>query len=123
MTQVIDTMKDYTGDYNTYLFPDLGSNCLSPTCDTFIDILTALANALTSTTGCQDRIRANRVAFRFFGAYKRARNCKGTLQVVEMILSMLEASSHWFSCRIGRSPRIHGPNVAFVKLMEVRRDF
>jgi len=126
MTQVMDTMEDHTADYNSYLSPTLFELLIADLLDMFtVTYLTALANAhklrLPAATG---RIRADiDAAFRFFGAYKKSQERQGDFEVVEMILSMLEASksmvflSHWSFAKV------HGPNVAFVgSLMKCRGD-
>ena len=105
MTQVMDTMKDYTADYNSYLSPTLFELLIANLLDMFTVIyLAALANApklqLPAATG---RIRADiDAALRFFGAHKKSQERQGDFEVVGMILSMLEAS--WYFYRTGRSP-------------------
>jgi len=127
MTQVIDTVKDYTTDYNTYLSPTLFELLIADLLDTFIvTYLTALANApKLRLPAATDRIRADiDAAFRFFGAYKKSQELQGDFEVVEMILSMLEASKSLVFLSYWSFAKVHGPNVAFVEsLMKCRGDF
>jgi len=127
MLQVIDTMKDYTNDYHTYLSPTLFDLLVADLLDTFIvTYLTALANApKLRLPAATDRIRADiDAAFRFFGAYKKIHELQGDFEVVEMILSMLEASKSLVFLSYWTFAKVHGPNVAFVEsLMKCRGDF
>ena len=127
MAQVIDTMKDYTSDYNTYLSPTLFELLIADLLDTFIvTYLTALANApKLRLPAAPVRIRADvGAALRFFSAYKKAQELKADFEVVEMILSMLEASKSMVFLSYWSFAKAHGPNVAFVEsLMKCRGDF
>ena len=127
ITQIIDTMKDYTADYNTYLSPTLFELLIADLLDMFIvTYLTALANApKLRLPAATDRIRADiDAAFRFFGAYKKSKELQGDFEVVEMILSMLEASKSLVFLSYWSFAKVHGPNVAFVEsLMKCRGDF
>jgi exocyst complex component 3 len=127
MAQVIDTMKDYTTDYNTYLSPTLFELLIADLLDTFIvTYLTALANApKLRFPAAPDRMRADvEAASRFFGAYKKMQELRGDFEVVEMILSMLEASKSLVFLSYWSFAKVHGPNVAFVEsLMKCRGDF
>ena len=125
--QVIDTMKDYTTDYNTYLSPTLFELLTADLLDTFIvTYLTALANApKLRLPAATDRIRADiDVAFRFFATYKKSQELQGDFEVVEMILSMLEASKSLVFLSYWSFAKVHGPNIAFAEsLMKCRGDF
>ena len=127
MAQVIDTMKDYTTDYNTYLSPTLFELLTADLLDTFVvAYLTALANApKLRLPAATDRIRADiDAAFKYFGAYKKTQELQGDFEVVEMILSMLEASKSLVFLSYWSFAKVHGPNVAFVEsLMKCRGDF
>jgi len=127
MTQIIDTVKDYTTDYNTFLSPTLFELLVADLLDTFIvTYLTALANApKLRLPVATDRIRADiDAAFRFFGAYKKSQELQGDFDVVEMILSMLEASKSLVFLSYWSFAKVHGPNIAFVEsLMKCRGDF
>ena len=127
ITQVIDTMKDYTGDYNTYLSSTLFELLTADLLDAFIvTYLTALANApKLRLPAATDRIRADiDAAFRFFGAYKKSQELQGDFEVVELILAMLEASKSLVFLSYWSFAKVHGPNVAFVEsLMKCRGDF
>jgi len=72
-----------------------------------------------------DRIRADvDTAFRFFGAYKKSQELQGDFEVVDMILSMLEASKSLVFLSYWSFAKVHGPNLAFVEsLMKCRGDF
>lgn len=127
MAQVIDTMKDYAKDYNDYLSPTLFELLIADLLDTFIvTYLTALAKASKlRLPAAPNRIRADvEAAFEFFGAYKKVEELKGDFEVVEMILSMLEASKSMVFLSYWSFAKVHGPNVAFVEsLMKCRDDF
>ena len=127
MTQIIDTAKDYTADYNSFLSPTLFEVLIADLLDTFIvTYLTALANApKLRLPAATDRIRADiEAAFRFFGAYKKSQELQGDFEVVEMILAMLEASKSLVFLAYWSFAKVHGPNIAFVEsLMKCRGDF
>ena len=127
IAQVIDTMKDYTSDYNNYLSSTLFELLIADLLDTFIvTYLTALANApKLRLPAATDRIRADiEAAFRFFGTYKKSQELEGDFEVVEMILAMLEASKSMVFLSYWSFAKVHGPNVAFVEsLMKCRGDF
>jgi len=127
MTQIIDTMKDYTADYHTYLSSTLFELLIADLLDTFVvNYLTALAKApKLRLPAATDRIRTDiDEAFRFFGAYKKTQELQGDFEVVEMILSMLEASKSLVFLSYWSFAKVHGPNIAFVEsLMKCRGDF
>jgi exocyst complex component 3 len=127
MTQIIDTAKDYTADYNSFLSPTLFEVLIADLLDTFIvTYLTALAKApKLRLPAATDRIRADiEAAFRFFGAYKKSQELQGDFEVVEMILAMLEASKSLVFLAYWSFAKVHGPNIAFVEsLMKCRGDF
>ena len=127
ITQVIDTMKDYTFDYNSSLSPTLFEVLIADLLDTFVvTYLTALANApKLRLPAATDRIRADiEAAFRFFGTYKKSKELEGDFEVVEMILAMLEASKSMVFLSYWSFAKVHGPNIAFVEsLMKCRGDF
>jgi len=95
--------------------------------DAFIvTYLTALATApKLRIPAATDRIRADLDAgFRFFGAHKKSQELQGDFEVVEMILSMLEASKSLVFLSYWSFAKVHGPNIAFVEsLMKCRGDF
>ena len=126
MTQIIDTMKDYTTDYNTYLSPTLFDLLIADLLDAFIvTYLTALANApKLRLPAASARIRADvDGAFKYFGAYKKGPELQDDFEVVEMILSMLESSRALVFLSYWSFAKVHGPNVAFVEgLMKCRGD-
>ena len=127
ITQIIDTMKDYTTDYNSYLSPTLFDLLVADLLDTFVvTYLTALANApKLRLPAATDRIRADiDAAFRFFGVYKKSQELLRDFEVVEMILGMLEASKSMVFLSYWSFAKVHGPNIAFVEsLMKCRGDF
>jgi exocyst complex component 3 len=127
MTQIIDTAKDYTADYNSFLSPTLFEVLIADLLDAFIvTYLTALSKApKLRLPAATDRIRADiEAAFRFFGAYKKSQELQGDFEVVEMILAMLEASKSLVFLAYWSFAKVHGPNIAFVEsLMKCRGDF
>ncbi|KAF8202234.1 exocyst complex component sec6 [Pholiota molesta] len=89
MRQIVETMRDYMNDYQSYL------------------------NSVYST--CSLRL------FRYFGP---AADVEARFQVLEMILSMLEASKDIAFLSFWSFAKVHGPNIAFVEgLMKSRSDF
>ena len=59
----------------------------------------------------------------FFAAFKKPKELEGLFEVLEMIVSMLEASKSLVFLSYWSFAKVHGPNIAFVEnLMKARGD-
>jgi exocyst complex component 3 len=126
MRQIVETMKDYMTDYQTYLNPTLLELLVEELLDTFlVTYLTALANSPklrmpAATEQIKDDIS---VVFGFFTTFKSGKELEQYFDVVDMALSMLEASKAMVFLSFWSFAKVHGPNIAFVEgLMKARGD-
>ena len=90
-----------------------------------VTYLTALANApKLKIPAATDRIRDDvSEAFSFFSTLKPAKELEAYFEVVEMTLSLLEASKSLVFLSFWSFAKVHGPNIAFVEsLMKARDD-
>jgi exocyst complex component 3 len=126
VNQIIETIRDYISDYQTYLNPALFEVLLEDLLDAFlVTYLTALANSpKLKMPAAANRIRVDvSEALRFFGTYKKTKELEANFEVVDMILSLLEASKSMVFLSYWSFAKVHGPNVAFVEgLMKARGD-
>ncbi|TFY70131.1 hypothetical protein EVG20_g2877 [Dentipellis fragilis] len=126
MQQIIATMSDYMSDYQTFLNPSLLELLIEDLLDAFlVTYLTALAN----TTKLKIPAAINRIkddvseAFAFFSTLKPPKELETYFEVVEMILSLLEASKSMVFLSFWSFAKVHGPNIPFVEgLMKARDD-
>lgn len=126
MRQIVETMRDYMTDYQTYLNPSLLELLIEDLLDAFlVTYLTALANApKLKMPAATDRIKDDvSEAFSFFSTLRPAKELEAYFEVVEMILSLLEASKSLVFLSFWSFAKVHGPNIAFVEsLMKARDD-
>lgn len=126
MTQIIETFRDYMSDYQTYLNPSIFELLLEDLMDTFlIAYLTALGNASKlRIPSAIDRIKADvGEAFKCFSAFKKPADIEAYFEVVDMVLSLLEASKSLVFLSYWSFAKKHGPCLAFVEgLMKARED-
>jgi hypothetical protein len=126
ITQIVETMRDYMTDYQTYLNPSLLELLVEDLLDAFlVTYLNALANSPklkmpAATERMKDDISA---VFTFFSTLKPAKELESYFEVIESILALLEASRDMVFLSFWAFARVHGPNIAFVEgLMKARGD-
>lgn len=124
--QIIETMRDYMSDYQSFLNPTLMELLVEDLLDTYlVTYLTALTNASKlKMPAATDRMKDDiRDAYNFFGTFKKKRELEAQFEVLEMVLSLLEASKSLAFLSYWSFAKIYGPNVAFVEaLMKARGD-
>ncbi|KAF8636384.1 hypothetical protein AX17_003566 [Amanita inopinata Kibby_2008] len=125
--QIIETMRDYMTDFQTYLNPTLLDLLTEDILDAF---LVAYLNALANSPKLRMPAAADRMKqdiddlFSFFGTLKPSKELEQSFEVLEMILALLEASKDIVFLSYWSFARVHGPNIAFVEgLMKSRSDF
>ncbi|KAK0188730.1 exocyst complex component Sec6 [Armillaria mellea] len=95
MRQIVETMRDYMTDYQTYLNPSLLELLVEDLLDAYLLLyLNALANTpKLRIPAATDQIRDDvRTVFQFFSTLKQAKELETYFEVIEMILALLEAS-------------------------------
>lgn len=126
MRQIIETVRDYMTDYQSYLNPSLLELLIEDLLDTFlVTYLNALANSpKLKMPAATDQIRDDvSIVFSFFSTMKPAKELESYFEVIEMILALLEASKDLVFLSFWSFARVHGPNIAFVEgLMKARGD-
>ncbi|KAG7444348.1 exocyst complex component Sec6 [Guyanagaster necrorhizus] len=126
MRQIVETMRDYMTDYQTYLNPSLLELLVEDLLDAYLLLyLNALANTpKLKIPAATDQIRDDvRIVFQFFTTLKQAKELETYFEVIEMILALLEASKDIVFLSFWSFARVHGPNIAFVEsLMKARGD-
>ncbi|KIP02995.1 hypothetical protein PHLGIDRAFT_78271 [Phlebiopsis gigantea 11061_1 CR5-6] len=126
MAQILETMRDYTTDYQTYLNQSLFDLLIEDLLDSFLVMyITGLANTQKfKIPAASERIKEDITeAYKFFNAYKKMKELEPRFEVLEMILSLLEASKSLVFLSYWSFAKVHGPNIAFVEnLMKARGD-
>jgi exocyst complex component 3 len=126
MRQIVETMRDYMTDYQTYLNPSLFEVLVEDLLDAFlVTYLNALANSpRLRMPAATDRIKDDVSAvFSFFSTLKPPKELESYFEIIEMILAMLEASKDIVFLSFWSFARVHGPNLPFVEgLMKSRGD-
>lgn len=126
MQQIVETIRDYMGDYQAYLNPSLLELLVEDLMDTLlITYLNALANSpKLKMPAAPQRVRADLSEMRlFFATFKPAQDIDSSLEVLEMILALLEASKEIVFLSYWSFAQVHGPNLQFVEgLMKSRAD-
>ena len=126
IVQLVETMRDYMSDYQTYLNASLLELLVEDLLDAFlVTYLTALANTQKlRMPAATERIKQDVAeVFKFFGTLKPAKELESYFEVVEMVLSLLEASKSLAFLAFWSFAKVHGPNLAFVEcLMKARGD-
>lgn len=127
MVQVVETMRDYMTDYQSYLNGSLLELLIEDLLDAFLVFyLNALANSpKLKMPAATERIREDvGLAFSFFSTLKPAKEVEQSFEVLEQILALLEASKDMVFLSFWAFARVHGPNINFVEgLMKSRGDF
>lgn len=127
MAQIIETMRDYMSDYQAHLNPSIFDILIEDLLDALlIAYLTALRRATSrslrmpsATTRIQTDITA---AFDFFAMFKAAEELEKQFEVIDMIVSMLGASSQMVFMDYWTFAKKHGPQLAFVEAIMKARD-
>lgn len=126
MGQVVETIRDYVGDFHQSLHSSIFDLFLEDLLDTFlVSYLTALANASKlRMPAATNRIREDiGLAFELFSNYKPEKELEAYFEVMELVLALLEASKSLVFLSYWEFAKVHGPNVAFVEgLMKARDD-
>ncbi|OCH85263.1 exocyst complex component Sec6 [Obba rivulosa] len=126
MAQIIETMRDYMGDFQTYMNQSLLELLIEDLVDAFlVTYLTALANApKLKIPAATERIKQDiSEIYKFFGTFKRPKDLEPQVEVLEQVLSLLEASKSLVFLSYWSFAKVHGPNIAFVEsLMKARGD-
>ena len=126
MAQIVETMRDYMNDYQSFLNQSLFGLLIEDLLDAFlVNYITALANApKLKIPAASDRIKNDiSEVYKFFGAYKKTKELEADFEVLEMIVSLLEASKSLVFLSYWSFAKAHGPNLAFVEnLMKARGD-
>ncbi|KAI0918015.1 hypothetical protein AcW1_007000 [Taiwanofungus camphoratus] len=124
--QIMETMRDYMADYQTYLNQSLLELLVEDLLDAYlVTYLTALANApKLKMPAAAERIKDDiNDAYKLFAQYKKMKELEPQFQVLEMVLSMLEASQSLAFLSYWSFAKVYGPNIAFVEsLMKARGD-
>ncbi|KAK4686507.1 exocyst complex component 3, partial [Tremellales sp. Uapishka_1] len=129
MAQIVETMKDYMSDYQAHLNPSIFDILVEDLLDAFlIAYLTALRRAparVLRMPAAVEKIRKDvGQAFDFFAAYKAPTELEGNFEIMQMIVSMLSASSQMVFMDYWTFAKVHGPQLAFIEnLMRARDDF
>ncbi|KAG6891226.1 hypothetical protein C0995_008478 [Termitomyces sp. Mi166 len=126
MVQIVETMRDYMTDYQSYLNPSLLELLIDDLLDAFLVFyLNALANSpKLRMPAATDRVREDvGLAFAFFSTLKPGKEVERYFEVIEMILALLEASKDMVFLSFWSFAKVHGPNINFVEgLMKARGD-
>jgi len=127
MGQIVETMRDYMTDYQSYLNPSLLELLVEDLLEAFLVFyLNALANSPklkmpTATERIRDDVG---LAFSFFTTHKPTKEVEKYFEVLELVLALLEASKDMVFLSYWEFAKVHGPNIAFVEgLMKSRGDF
>ena len=127
MVQIVETMRDYMADYQSYLNSALLELLTEDLIDTFLlTYLNALANSpkLKMPAAAQRLKEDINEVFSFFGNLAPNQGVEARFEVLEMLLSLLEASKDIAFLSFWAFAKVHGPNIAFVEgLMRSRSDF
>ncbi|RDX50807.1 exocyst complex component sec6 [Lentinus brumalis] len=125
-SQIIETMRDYMSDYQAYLNESLFEVLLEDLLDSYlVTYLTALANGpKLNMPAATERIRQDiNDAYQFFGTYKKMKELEPQMEVLDQVLSMLEASKSLVFLSYWAFAKVHGPCIQFVEaLMKARSD-
>ncbi|THH28000.1 hypothetical protein EUX98_g6185 [Antrodiella citrinella] len=126
IAQIVETMRDYMTDYQTYLNTSLFDLLVEDLLDSFLVMyITALAHSpKLRIPAATERIKDDITeAYKFFGTYKKTKELEPRFEVLEQILSLLEASKTLVFLSYWAFAKVHGPNITFVEtLMKNRGD-
>lgn len=126
MRQIVETIRDYMTDYQSYLNPTLLELLVEDLIDSFLVVyINGLANSpKLKTPAATERMKEDvSELFSFFTTLKPAKELEQSFEVLEMILALLEASKDMVFLSFWAFAKVHGPNIAFVEgLMKSRGD-
>lgn len=126
MTQIVETMRDYMSDYQSFLTQSLLDLLVEDLLDTFlVTYIQAIANApKLKMPAATERIKEDITeAYKFFGTFRVTKDLDPRFEVLEMILALLEASKSLVFLSYWSFAKVHGPNITFVEnLMKARGD-
>ncbi|KAF8647740.1 hypothetical protein AX16_006575 [Volvariella volvacea WC 439] len=126
MSQIVETIRDYLTDYQSFLNPTLLDILVEDLLDALlVTYINALANSpKLRMPAAPERMREDiNDLFKFFSTLKPPKELEATFEVMEMILALLEASKDMVFLSFWSFARVHGPNIAFVEgLMKARGD-
>ncbi|KIL69433.1 hypothetical protein M378DRAFT_69839 [Amanita muscaria Koide BX008] len=125
--QIVETIRDYMTDFQSYLNPTLFEFLTEDIIDAFLVIY---LNAVANSPKLRMPVAAERMKqditdlFTLFKSFKQSKEVEKSLEVLEMVLSLLEASKDIVFLSYWSFAKVHGPNIAFVDgLMKSRGDF
>ncbi|KAI0754697.1 exocyst complex component sec6 [Daedaleopsis nitida] len=125
-SQIVETMRDYMSDYQVYLNESLFEVLVEDLLDAYLVMyLTALVNGpKLNMPAATERIRQDiNDAYQFFGTYKKMKELEPQMEVLDQVLSMLEASKSLVFLSYWSFAKVHGPCIQFVEaLMKARSD-
>jgi exocyst complex component 3 len=127
MPQIVETLRDYMGDYQTTLNASLLEVLVEDLLDTFIiTYLTALArSSRLRMPAAADRIKDDVAdSFQFFSGLKPPQELEAYFDVIERALEILTTSRGLVVLSFYRFAQQYGPNLTFVEaLLRARDDF
>lgn len=127
MDQMVETMKDYMADYKGHLNPAIFDLLVE---DMLVQFLAIYLNALRRIPqrGLRLPSSINRMkteignVFTFFAEYKNQDDLHNDFEVIDQIISMLEASPDMVLMDYWQFAKKHGPNMPFVEAVLRGRD-
>lgn len=127
LPQIVETMRDYLGDYSAHLNPSIYEIVIEDMLDAFLIVyLTALrrapANALRMPVAAQKIRNDISQAFDFFSAYKQPAELEQSFDVMDQVASMLSASPDMVFMDYWKFAKVHGPQLDFVDSIMRSRD-
>ncbi|WWC57845.1 uncharacterized protein I303_100380 [Kwoniella dejecticola CBS 10117] len=127
MPQIIETMKDYMGDYQHHLNPSIFEILVEDLLDAFlISYLSALRRASPRSLRMPIAVQKIRndlaISFDFFVAYKQPTDLEVNFEIMEMILSIVQSDPQMLFMDYWNFAKKHGPNLQFVETLLRARD-
>jgi exocyst complex component 3 len=125
MLQIVETMRDYMSDYQTYLNPSILELLVEDLIDTFlITYLTALRRcSKLKMPDAADRIKQDiSSVFILFASFKPEKELERYFEVIDQIHGMLTASKGLVFLSFWPFAKQHGPNIPFVEALMKARD-
>lgn len=125
MGQIVETMRDYMIDYQSFLNPLILELLVEDLLDNF---LISYLNALVRVSKLKmpqaiDRIRDDvGDAYTFFTTFKAGAELEAAFEVIELVLGMLTVSKGMVFLEFWRFAKRHGPNLPFVEAIVRARD-
>lgn len=127
MRQVVETVRDYMTDFQSFLNPTLFDLLTEDLLEALlVNYLNALANSSKlKIPAAAERLRGDiDEIYNAFKIFKLSKEVEQSLEVLELILPLLEASKDIVFLSYWSFAKVHGPNIAFVEgLMKSRSDF